>query len=126
MTDVVTTLKEWAGVIAVLLGAWVMWRKDRADARRARPDTDTAETGARRARLELAQMIEDAAAEQVARISQRLQDAERRIAALERESDLLVGALAIQMEWADSGAPPPPPDIAAAVRAIVQRHRVLH
>lgn len=71
-------------------------------------------------------MIEDAAAEQVARISQRLQEAERRIAALERESDLLIGALAIQMEWADSGAPPPPPDIAAAVRAIVQRHRVLH
>jgi predicted nucleic acid-binding protein len=71
-------------------------------------------------------MIEDAAAEQVARISQRLQEAERRIGALERESDLLIGALAIQMEWADSGAPPPPPDIAAAVRAIVQRHRVLH
>ena len=68
MTDVVASIKEWAGVIAVLLGAWVMWRKDRADARRARPDTDTAETGARRARLELAQMIEDAAAEQVARI----------------------------------------------------------
>lgn len=116
MSALLDAIRDWAGVVAIVAAALVAIRK-------AGPESDTARTGARRAKLELAQMIESAAEHQVQLITERLTTAEARIEALEGDLFLLVADLATQIQWHDAGATPPPPRITPAARKIVDKHR---
>lgn len=116
MNALLDAVKDWAGAVAIIAAALVALRK-------AGPESDSARTGARRAKLELAQMIEAAAEHQVQLIADRLTTAEARIEALEGDLFLVVADLATQIKWHDAGATPPPPRITPAARKVVAKHR---
>lgn len=116
MNTLRAAIQDWGGTVAIIAAALVALRK-------AGPESDSARTGARRAKLELAQMIEAAAEHQVQLIAERLTTAEARIEALEGDLFLLVADLATQIQWHDAGATPPPPRITPAARKIVAKHR---